>query len=254
MNLTEISTTLQRRVGSRETTLARLNKSREIVVRTSSRLHHAQKAQAVVQEVAQQTQQELEYHVSELVTLALSTVFAGEEDYEVSVDFIVKRAKTECEISLLTAGGEPISPMGATGGGVVDVAAFAFRVSLWCLKNPRRRNCLILDEPFRQLSTDLQKKASKMLKELSERLGLQFIIVTHEEELLDAADLILKVTKKNKKSKVEKIQWPSVGERPKSIAGSSATTVQSRTGTRASSKSSRTASHTRISKRRRTKK
>jgi DNA repair exonuclease SbcCD ATPase subunit len=62
---------------------------------------------------------------------------------------------------------------------------------------------LILDEPFRYLSTDLQSKASEMLNEISERLGLQIIMVTHEEELVDEVDKTFRVRINKGKSTVE---------------------------------------------------
>jgi DNA repair exonuclease SbcCD ATPase subunit len=86
--------------------------------------------------------------------------------------------------------------MDAAGGGAVDVAAFALRVASWSMQRPRTRPVIILDEPMRFLSPDLQPKASDMLQELSQKLGLQFIIVTHEEELTQQVDKVFEVLKK----------------------------------------------------------
>jgi DNA repair exonuclease SbcCD ATPase subunit len=58
---------------------------------------------------------------------------------------------------------------------------------------PRSRNVLILDEPFGNLSVDLMPRASEMIKQISERLGLQIIMVTHAEELIQAADKTFRV-------------------------------------------------------------
>ena len=70
----------------------------------------------------------------------------------------------------------------------MDVAAFALRIALWSLKRPRPQAVMVMDEPFRFLFADLQDKAAVMLKEISQRLGIQFLIVTHEENLLAAGD------------------------------------------------------------------
>jgi DNA repair exonuclease SbcCD ATPase subunit len=51
-----------------------------------------------------------------------------------------------------------------------------------------------MDEPLKFLSVDRQEYASAMIKQLSERLGLQFIIVTHEEELAAHADKTFSVS------------------------------------------------------------
>ena len=72
----------------------------------------------------------------------------------------------------------------------VDVAAFALRVASWSMERPRSRPVLIMDEPLRFLSTDHQEKASVMIKEISQKLGIQFIIVTHETILASYADKV----------------------------------------------------------------
>ena len=62
---------------------------------------------------------------------------------------------------------------------------------LWSLGKTRR--LIVLDEPFRYLSTDLQPKAGEMLRKLSQRLKLQVIMVTHEEEMMEIADRLFSV-------------------------------------------------------------
>lgn len=174
--------------------------SKESVEKTLLEIESEQKdleeAQAIVQTVAQATQTELEYHVSELVSLALEAVFP--EPYKMALDFELRRGKTEADITLVDISGAKIDPMTSTGGGVVDVASFGLRVTCWSLKTKRTRPTLILDEPFRFLSSDLQQKASIMLKELSHRLGIQFIIVTHEKELIEGkVDRLFEIRKRS---------------------------------------------------------
>ena len=60
-----------------------------------------------------------------------------------------------------------------------------------------------MDEPLKFLSKDLQSRAAEMLQDLSHRLKLQFIIVTHEEQLVEGADRVFRVTKTGQYSKVE---------------------------------------------------
>lgn len=151
---------------------------------------YCEEAQIVIQDVAQQTQAQLEYHVSELVTLAMSAVF--EDPYELKVEFVLRRNRTECDIWFVRDGNF-INPMLASGGGAVDVAAFALRVALWSLARPKTNNILILDEPMRFLSKTLQPQASAVIKEISERLGIQIIYVTHSEDLVEAADKVITV-------------------------------------------------------------
>jgi DNA repair exonuclease SbcCD ATPase subunit len=167
------------------------------------RKRNIEKAQTIIQIVAQKTQEELEYHISELVSLALSSIFT--KPYELKIDFVIKRGKTEAEIWFMK-NKELINPMMASGGGAVDVAAFALRIALWNLSRPRPNNTIILDEPFRFLSKELQPKATKMLQMLSEKLNLQFIIVTHNAELIDGADIIYETEMINGRTKINKVK------------------------------------------------
>lgn len=179
-----------------EKDLEKLNNDLE---KSTKELEYSEEARIVIQTVAQQTQKELEYRISELASLALRSVF--DDPYEMQLKFETGRGKTEARI-VLTRDGNEIDPMTEAGGGVVDVVSFALRVSLWTLKNPRSRNVIIMDEPFRFLSRDLHDRASEMLKEVSTKLNLQFIVVSHSPELIEGADKIFEVTMRDGVTKV----------------------------------------------------
>jgi len=76
-----------------------------------------------------------------------------------------------------------VDPLSASGGGVVDVAAFALRLSCLCLSKPKRRHLLVLDEPFKFVSEEYRHRIRGMMEKLSEEMGVQIIMVTHIKEL-----------------------------------------------------------------------
>jgi len=184
---------IEQRKGARDELLKRQKQLRVSLKEAEKRLDNTQLAQTILQRVAQLTQKELEFHISETVTLALESIFS--DPYTFQLDFVERRNKTEADI-WFCRDDERIHPLTASGGGAVDVAAFALRIALWRLQSPKTRNTLILDEPFRFLSTDLLPKASELLKGLSDKLGLQIIMITHSEELTDAADKTFLVSQK----------------------------------------------------------
>lgn len=161
---------------------------------------HLIDAQRVLQEVARQTQAQLEYRISTLVTSALQSVYPTEQ-YNVKLEFVVKRGRTEAEINFVQDG-EKINPLDASGGGVVAVAALALRIALWALNKDRVRNVLILDEPFVHVSPDLRPLAAQMLAELSYKLKLQMIVVTNLTEIPECADRVFRITKNRRVSTV----------------------------------------------------
>lgn len=180
VSLDRLLTSVHRLQGKRDQiTQDILNGRRKLKELTQSR-ECCEKALAVAQEVARLTQEELEYRISDIVTAALSAVFP--DPYEFKLIFEIKRGKTEAR-PVFMRDGKGIDPLTAAGGGVVDVAAFALRLSCYLIMRDRPRPMFILDEPFRFVSREYQCKVADLLEELAEKLGVQFLIVTHEEEL-----------------------------------------------------------------------
>jgi len=155
-----------------------------------SQRHHEQ-AREVVREAGLRTQRQLEYHISDVVTMAFEAIF--DDPYSFEVEFVQRRNKTECDL-WFGRDGNKVDPVSSSGGGVVDVASFALRVAAWSMQRPRTRPVLLLDEPFKHLSTELLPKAAEMLKRLSDQLGIQVIMVTHSEELAEVADQVFRVS------------------------------------------------------------
>lgn len=156
-----------------------------------------EKAQTLIQRIAQQTQEQLRYHIEDIVQLAIDTCFP--DRYEFQVQFEIKRGKTEAELRLIEDG-HAMNPMDANGGGVVDIAAFALRIAGWTLG--RTANVIILDEPFRFLSRELRPKAAEIIQALSRRLDLQFIVVTHADEQIDRSDRVFHISRPGDRSVV----------------------------------------------------
>ena len=159
----------------------------------NKRIKLIEQAQSFLQKVAQDTQSQLKFQIEDIVNLALNTVFPDE--YLFQVDFNISRGKTDAELIFINqkTGGK-IDPMNASGGGVIDIVAFALRISAYVLESGTD-NVIILDEPFRFVSKDLVERAGEILKVLSTKLGLQIILVTHIPELIDVADKTFKIKK-----------------------------------------------------------
>ena len=162
-------------------------------------LRRCEQARKIIRIVGMETQKQLQYHISDITSLALEAVFP--DPYELEVEFIERRNKTECDLYFVR-GDMRVDPLTASGVGAVDVAAFALRIASWSMAKPHSRNTIILDEPFRFLSVDYQEKASIMLQTLSQKLGIQFIIITHEQTLTEHADKVFQVSIRKGKSKV----------------------------------------------------
>jgi len=194
---------LEREKGKEEQLRKSIHNLQSSIKDLTRDLKRHEEAREIIKQVGLSTQQQLQYNISDITSLALEAVF--QNPYELKAEFVERRNKTECDLVFVREDNR-VDPLTASGGGAVDVAAFALRVASWSMENPKSRNVIILDEPMRFLSRDLQDRASLMLKEISEKLGLQFIIITHEPTLTENADRVFEVRNKKGKSIVTLIE------------------------------------------------
>lgn len=140
----------------------------------------ALEAQKISQIVSQAMQEKAHKKISRIVTRCLRAVFG--DTYVFKIVFEQKRGKTEARLAFFK-GEKEYDPLLDNGGGILDVAAFALRLSAMLLKKPRVEKILILDEPFRFVSAGFEANVAKMLTDISNELNIQIIMVTHKEEL-----------------------------------------------------------------------
>jgi DNA repair exonuclease SbcCD ATPase subunit len=141
---------------------------------------HAREAQGVIQTVAASIQEQAHSKIASVVSRCLESVF--DEPYEFQIHFERKRGKTEARLVFVRNECE-YSPMDSSGGGVIDVAAFALRVACLMLSVPMKRRTIVLDEPFKFVSVEYRDSIRDMIELLSEEMSIQFIIVTHISEI-----------------------------------------------------------------------
>jgi len=183
-------------IARKKAKVEQLSSEKEKLQSIKEKLESSQKAREIVVAVGQQTQQKLEYHITNLGNMALLAVIPNSPAF--SVRFEVRRNQTECDLFL-----DDMKPTDAYGGGALDILSFALRIAYWSLK--KNRPTFVLDEPFKFLSADLQSRASEMIKEVSESLGLQILMVSHQEDININADRTFLVRKAGKISKVKEV-------------------------------------------------
>lgn len=193
MKREKIANVLARTEGARGYLAKEIPALEKSIADSMDRAERIDEAQTLLQVVAQETQSALRFRVEEIVQVALDAVFESRYDFQIA--FEIARGKTEARLKFISrATGVEIDPMNASGGGVVDLAAFALRLSALTLSREAPR-VLLLDEPFRFLSRDLQKRAGEILCALAEKTGVQIVLVTHIAALVDSADTVITVAK-----------------------------------------------------------
>lgn len=172
----------------------------QAITATVIEIKDGKKVGVLFQEVAKQTQLNIEEHISNLVTLALKSVSPDFPNFVTK--FVIRRKQLEAD--LLFEKDEYIyNPMYGDGGGPKDTGSFGLIIANWSID--KTRATIILDEPFKQVSPDLQENVSNMIKMLHKELEIQFIIVSHADDINIAADKTFVVEMKDGISTVREV-------------------------------------------------
>lgn len=189
MNLNEYKELYQQAVGKQKSLQKRRKENKDEIKSLKKRIENIELAQVFIQTTAKEIQEGIRFHVCDVVQMAIDSCFPNK--YEFRMEFDIKRNKTEASLNFYEKGNK-VDPMNASGGGLVNLACFAIRIAAWSLS--RTNPIILLDEPFANLSVDLQPMAGQILKELSEKLGFQIILVTHNRDsMCEIADKVFMV-------------------------------------------------------------
>jgi len=153
--------------------------------------------------VGKATQDMLIQYFENLGTSLLKTIYGDE--YRFSLVFEIKRNKSECSPKIMK-GDIQVDLKDEVGVGVVDILSYAMRLAIWSLQKPRTDPIFLLDEPFKYVSKDKMPLVGEALRELTENLGAQTIMISHDEELIDIGDSAYKVEINNNVSEVKRVR------------------------------------------------
>lgn len=160
----------------------------------------------VLKVIAEKREAKVRERLEALVTQSLRLVF-DDDSYSFSIEQDVKRDQAVARLMLEKAdedGDLFKTPLrGFHGGGIVDIVAFVLNAIVLTFVRPQRRQTMWMDEPFSQVSKSYRPRIADMMRWLHEETGLQFVIVTHEEEYLSVADTVTKITQNNGKTRVQ---------------------------------------------------
>ena len=147
---------------------------------SQDRITAVENAQTIAQTIAQSIQEKVHRKIGGVVSRCLSSVF--ESPYMFRILFERKRGRTEANL-VFERDGHQVDPLSSTGGGPVDIAAFALRLSRMMLTRPALRRVLIMDEPLKSPSAQYRPLIKQLLEKLSSEMGVQVIMVTNIMEI-----------------------------------------------------------------------
>ena len=211
-SLEELTSLLQRREAEASLVAGELREKQSRAADNEEDLAAALSAQQAITEASRLTQRKVKGYIEALVTKAVAPIF--DRPFRFVLEYDVKGRKTVAQPLVVEGeGGEPQIPKEEMGVSILDILSFAMRVVLKRLERPRTRELMILDEPMRDVGKGrFLERAADMLREMSQRLGLQLIIITHEAELARIGDAVFTVTHNGVESRVVKEGAPASGK------------------------------------------
>ena len=190
MNLHDLGNMIQAEKGKKQLLQDQIEENKITKKEKERYSKSLKRARELVAEVSSALQLQVKEELEIVVTKAIQSVY--DFPYEFVVDLEVKRNKSEARLLVKDGEREPFVPKDDKGCGMIDVISLALRLVMRALEEPQSRNILILDEPGKWTGV-LINEFGQMLREISQSLGTQIIMVTHDQELIDHSDKCWKV-------------------------------------------------------------
>jgi len=142
--------------------------------------------------VQQVTKQKTKKSFERLVTYALRFIYSKEYMFE--LEFGRRGNLSEINFNVKTPDfAEAYDPLDSSGGGVLDILSLALRICLLELTRPKIEGFVVLDEPFKHLSSNYLGQAIKFLDVITKKIGRQIILITHKQELIEQAEYKMEI-------------------------------------------------------------
>lgn len=137
----------------------------------------------IVNDIANRTVSDLIAWIEQTVSYAIEQIYPG---YSFRFSQEIKRNQLELLPKIIHDDKE-YPPEYSVGGGMLDIISIAMRIAIWAVQKEKTMPFFILDEPMKFMGK-FSEQGAQIIQQLSDKLGLQFLIITHDENLIDGFD------------------------------------------------------------------
>lgn len=139
--------------------------------------------------------------MSNLITYGLKTIFEDQ-----SLTFVPKIIKKneKMHIELKTENNGIEGDYESFGGSVAVIESFLMRIL--CILKKKMARLLVLDETFAAVGEEYIANTSKLVSELSHKLGIDTLLVTHNKDFINFSDNVYRVKESPNGLQIEKIK------------------------------------------------
>lgn len=179
---------------------------REIAQLTQS-LEIYDKATALLTSLGEERQFAAQEAIEQLVTRGLQRIFDETLSFHIIQDVKARRAEVNFVVRSNLSSGRVVETdvMDARGGGLAATVGFLLRLVILLLRDDAKKdNLLVLDETFAHVSDEYLPPLGEFLREIVDKTGVQILMVTHQPEFTEYADVVYRFTAKDGKTLVQK--------------------------------------------------
>jgi len=151
--------------------------------------------QALFTKTSEYARAQLKQRIEATVTAGIQAIFQNDDEFFVEMGEF--RGQPAANWRVKTKGGV-VDPEESDGGALSDVTSTALRMSVLETSRPKPGGAVFLDEPGKFISSqssgsEYLNNMAVFLKEYARQTGRQLMIVTHEEPLMEIADVAYRV-------------------------------------------------------------
>jgi len=178
--VSELSELLQGYKATRLERISQVEYCQKVLATTKEELILSDKAVVVARSVYDTRVASFFSDLESLVSTGLSKVFS--RDYQFKIDY--QSSGTKFLLASEETGGEYVGILSSHGGGIVQVISFILQV--YAMQFSSADKVIMFDEPFAQVSSGyFKERLAQLIIELCDQFNYQFILVTHDTELLE---------------------------------------------------------------------
>lgn len=129
--------------------------------------------------------------VEDLISYGLNVIFDEQDKFTITME-----TKARAVYAYLGLGEEKQDLIKSKGGGYVDLISVLMVLTLMLKEKPALRRFIVLDESFAEVGREHLERVGEFLKFLVTKLDVTILMITHSNELLEYADRLYRVDKK----------------------------------------------------------
>lgn len=192
---------LVRRIGERDAIAGSISDARLKSFQAKKSVELYEKSIETLQNVSSVMKTTSIKNVETLITKGLHDI-VDEKDLSFVIKYDSKRNFIQAQYKIHSKmKDQDYDIVNSFGGGIADVISILQRIIFVYKFNTAK--VLILDESGKFISPDKQANLGKFLSDISNKLGMQVILITHKKEVESQANQVIKVTQVNGVSSAE---------------------------------------------------